>query len=185
MYDVLKRLIFAILFLACFVTSAMAYEIPQRRIDFKPYLNFMIPNSLMENENSGTAVEDDMGIGIGLKARTQITGFWGFAINTSMTDLKVNDNSLSTAMIFTVGFYYSQATNLGNIIFDMGYGVISVADLSSTLLMPTLEFNRVISDRLSIAAEFGMPIANDWFYDFDVKENFKSIMLSLGSTILF
>jgi len=185
MYKLLKTVTIMILLLGLLVQTSAAYEIPQRRIDLKPYLNFMFPNKLMENNFANTAVEDDMGVGFGVKARTQITGFWGFVINTSMTDLKVNDNSLSTATIFTAGFYYSKSTSFGNVIADLSYGVLSVADLSTTLLLPGLEFNRAITDRISISAELGMLIANDWFYDLNVKENYKSLSLSLGGTILF
>jgi hypothetical protein len=181
----MKIVMLAVFLIGLMVSSSLAYDIPQRRIDLKPYLNFMFPNNLVESDNRQNPVENEMGIGFGVKARTQITRFWGFLIDASFTDLKVNDNSLSTATIFTAGFYYSYRTNFGNIIFDAGYGVLSVADLSSTLLMPNLEFNRAVSDRISLSAELGMPIANDWFHQFGVKENYKSLTFSLGGIIIF
>ncbi len=173
------------IFLIFLIQSLVAYEIPQRRIDLKPYVNFLFPNKLMENDFLYTAVEDDMGIGFGVKARTQISNFWGFLINTSFTDLKVKNNSLSTATIFTAGFYYTITNDLGDITIDAGYGVISLADQSAALLMPGLEFSRPISNRISISAEFGMPIVNDWFYDFNYKENYNSFSLSIGAAMIF
>jgi len=185
MPKLLRIVIFVSILLSLLVQSSLAYEIPQRRIDLKPYLNFIFPSNLMENNFASTAVEDDMGIGFGVKARTQITGFWGFVINTSMTDLKVKDNSLSTATIFTAGFYYSYGTSLGDVIVDLSYGVLSVSDRSATLFYPSLELSRAISDRISISAELGMPVPNDWFYNLNVKENYKSLSLSLGGAIVF
>jgi len=178
MPKLLRIVIFVSILLSLLVQSSLAYEIPQRRIDLKPYLNFIFPSNLMENNFASTAVEDDMGIGFGVKARTQITGFWGFVINTSMTDLKVKDNSLSTATIFTAGFYYSYGTSLGDVI-------VSVSVRSATLFYPSLELSRAISDRISISAELGMPVPNDWFYNLNVKENYKSLSLSLGGAIVF
>ncbi|MCP4582118.1 MAG: hypothetical protein GY839_10915 [candidate division Zixibacteria bacterium] len=185
MYKITKIMILTVVFMFVFAQLSAAYEIPQRKIDLKPYLNFIFPSDLMESENIETAVENDMGFGFGIKARTQITGNYGFVINTSITDFKVSDNSLSTATIFTAGFYYSQSTSLGNLVLDLSSGVISLADYSMMLFLPSLEFNRAISDRISISAELGMPIPNDWFYNYNIKENYKSLSISLGSAIVF
>jgi hypothetical protein len=181
----MKIMMLTIVLIGLMVQVSFAYDIPQRRIDFKPYLNFMFPNKLMESDELNTAVEDEMGIGFGVKARTQIVGAWGFTVNASITDLKVNDNSLSTAHIFTVGFNYSYGTNPGNFVFDMSYGVLSVADLSTTLFLPGVEFNRAISDRVSFSAELSLPVANDWFHNLNVKENYGSFSFSLGGAVLF
>lgn len=165
--------------------SSIAYEIPQRRIDLKPYLNLMFPNTLLEFGDHNSVIEKETGIGFGLKARMQVAGRWGFVINTSITDLQVTDNSLSTATIFTGGFYYSRATQLGQITLDAGLGVISVADCSAMLFMPGLEYGRAITERISLSAEIDMPIANDWFNKFDIKEDYKSFALAIGGAIVF
>jgi len=165
--------------------SSIAYEIPQRRIDLKPYINLMFPDKLLQFENQDCRVEDKMGIGFGIKARTQIAGCWGFVINTSITDLQVTDNSLSTASIFTAGFFYTRVTQLGQIALDAGLGVISVADHSAMLFMPGLEYSREIAERISLSAEINMPIANDWFNKYDIKEDYKSIAIAIGGTIIF
>ena len=165
--------------------GSFAYKIPQRQLDIKPYLNFMFPNKLLEYNDQNKDVEDDVGFGFGIKIRSQIKGCWGFVINSSFTDLNVKDNTNNMAVIFTAGFYYSYNTRLGNIIIDLGYGVISVADLSNTLFLPNLEFRRSVTERISFSLELGMPVVNDWFYDYDIKENYKSLYLSFGSTILF
>lgn len=185
MAGLMRIMMLTFLLIGLAVQVSFAYDIPQRRIDFKPYLNFMFPNKLMESDDLNTAVEDEMGMGFGVKARTQIAGNWGFTVNASITDLKVSNNTLSTAHIFTVGFNYSYETNQGDFIFDLGYGVLSVADLSTTLLLPGLEFNRPISERVSISAGLSLPVANDWFHNLNVKENYKSLSLSLGGVILF
>ncbi len=145
----------------------------------------MWPYNLMEGDYSSTAVENKMGVGFGVKSRIQIAGSWGFIVNVSINDLQVDDSSLSTATVFTGGFYYTRKSVPGNITVDLGYGVISVADLSSTLILPSVEFSRPISDRLSISAEIGFPVANDWFHTFGIKESYGSIVFSLGGTLVF
>lgn len=185
MIKVLKFSLLILSILGMLIQCPFAYTIPKRQLDIKPYLNIMSPNNLIEYNDQNTDVEDDVGVGFGIKVRSQIKGCWGFVINSSLTDLNVKDSTNNMATIFTAGFYYSYGTGLGNIIFDLGYGVISVADLSNTLFLPSLEFKRSVTERISISLELSIPVVNDWFYDYDIKENFKSLSLSFGGTILF
>jgi hypothetical protein len=181
----LKLLSILALFIGALAQSLSAYEIPQRKIEVKPYLNFLFPNDLLEFQDGHSVVKNKMGVGFGLKIRNQVNGSYGFVVNSSITDLEVTTTRESFAVIFTGGLYLSTNTKVGNLIIDCGYGVLATGGYSETLLMPTLEFNRPLSDRLILAVEVGWPIANDWFYDFGDKENYKSFTLSFGSTIVF
>jgi hypothetical protein len=182
----LKTALLPILFAAFFVQTADAYDIPQRRIDLKPYLNVIIPNNLMEWENLGNVVDNDIGFGLGVKARTQINRTWGFVINTSYTDLEVNtEKGLSSAILLTVGFSYSKSLSLGDFVLDAGYGGIAAGGRGIGLFMPSLEYSRTFSERLKLSIEFGWPVANDWFYDFGFVENYGSLAISLGGAVVF
>lgn len=181
----LKIVPLSILFLGILIQSLNAYEVPSRKIEVKPYLNFLFPNNLLEFENHNNIVKNKMGVGFGLKIRNQINESFGFVVNSSITDLEVTTNRQGFAVIFTAGLYLSTRTEVGNLIIDCGYGVLSTGRHSETLLMPTLEFNRPLSDRLIISVELGWPISNDWFYDFGVKEQYKTFTLSFGSAIVF
>jgi len=178
----LKMLSLLVLFLGVLIQSSSAYEIPPRKIEVKPYVNFLFPNHLLQFENGRSVVKNKMGYGFGLKIRNQIRGSYGFVVNSSITDVEVTTDRGSFAVIFTAGLYLSTRTNL---IIDCGYGVLATGGKSETLLMPTLEFNRPLSDRLMISVELGWPISNDWFHDFRVKEYYKTFTLSFGSTIVF
>lgn len=181
----LKMLSLLVLFFGVLIQSSSAYEIPPRKIEVKPYLNFLFPNNLLQYENGRNVVKNKMGYGFGLKIRNQINESFGFVVNSSITDLEVTTDRQGFAVIFTAGLYLSTRTVVGNLIIDCGYGVLSTGRYSETLLMPTLEFNRPLSDRLMISVELGWPISNDWFYDFGVKEHYKSFTFSFGSTIVF
>jgi len=185
MRNPLKIMSFALLLLSIMLQSSFAYEIPQRRIDLKPYLNFMFPSALLKIEDQQQIVDDKMGIGIGVKARSQVTGNLGFLVNVSLTDIAVNNNSYGSATIFTTGFYYLKETGFGNFILDGEIGVIAAADLAAALIMPALEFNRPITDRLNISAEFGWLILGDWFYDIGMESNSKTFTFSMGSAFMF
>jgi len=181
----LKIVPLSILFLGILIQSSSAYEIPPRKIEVKPYLNFLFPNHLLQFENGRSVVKNKMGYGFGLKIRNQIRGSYGFVVNSSITDVEVTTNRGSFAVIFTAGLYLSTRTKAGNLIVDCGYGVLSTGGKSETLLMPSLEFNRPLSDRLKISVELGWPIPDDWFYDYGVKERYKTFTLSFGSVIVF
>ena len=131
--------------------ASAAFDAPSRQIDFKMYTHVMFPNDLMESNDGDSPVENEMGIGFGVKARTQIAGPWGFVINTSITDLNVSDNSQSIATTLTTGFYWTRSTGLGNITLDLSYGVIAVADMSTAMFAPSVEINRPVSERVLIA----------------------------------
>jgi hypothetical protein len=181
----LKLLSILALFIGALAQSLSAYEIPPRKIEVKPYLNFLFPNDLLVYQNGYSVVKNRTGTGFGLKIRNQLNGSYGFVLNSSITDVEVRRDSASFAVIFTGGLYLSTKTKVGNLIFDCGYGVLATGGYSETLLMPNLEFNRPLSDRLILAVEVGWPIANDWFYDFGVKEHYKSFTLSFGSAVVF
>lgn len=53
------------------------------------------------------------------------------------------------------------------------------------LFLPSVEYSYPVSDRISLAAELSMPIANDWYSDWNHDSNAKSLMLSVGSVIVF
>ncbi|MFQ6007495.1 MAG: hypothetical protein ACE5K8_00940 [Candidatus Zixiibacteriota bacterium] len=181
----LKLLSFLTLLLVTLAQVLGAYEIPPRKIEVKPYLNLLFPNDLLEFQDGRSVVKNKMGFGFGLKIRNQIKGSYGFVVNSSITDVEVTTYRAGFAVIFTGGLYISTKTKLGDLILDCGYGVLSTGGKSETIIMPTLEFNRPLSNRLIIAVEVGCPVANDWFYDFGVKERYKSFALSFGSTIVF
>jgi hypothetical protein len=162
-----------------------AYEIPPRKIEVKPYLNFLFPNDLLEFQEGHRVVKNSAGIGFGLKIRNQINGSYGFVINASLTEVEVTTNLASSVVVFTGGLYLSTKTKMGNLIIDCGYGVLATGGKTATLLMPALELNWPLSDRLMISVEAGWPIANDWFHDFGVKENCTSFTFSLGSAAVF
>ncbi len=165
---------------------SIAYEVPARQINFKPYLNIMFPSNLMEWEDLGNVVDNKMGVGFGLKTRTQVNQSWGFVINTLYNDLEVNsDRGIKAALLLTIGFYYSKTFDKNEIIIDGGYGALAAGGRAAGILMPSLEINRAFSERLKLSAELGWLIPNDWLYDFDLKESYSSFALSLGGTILF
>lgn len=176
----------ALMLLLLSTRQSIAYEVPVRQINFKPYLNIMFPSNLMEWEDLGNMVDNKMGVGFGLKARTQVSQSWGFVINTLYNDLEVNsDKGLKAASLLTIGFYYSKTFDKNEIIIDGSYGALAAGGRAAGLLMPALEINRAFSERLKLSAELGWLIPNDWLYDFDFKESYSSFTLSLGGTIIF
>jgi hypothetical protein len=181
----LKIVPLSILFLGILIQSSSAYEIPPRKIEVKPYLNFLFPKDLLQFENGHSVVKNKMGVGFGLKIRNQIHESFGFVVNSSITDLEVTTDRQGFAVIFTGGLYLSTGTEVGNLVIDCGYGVLVTGGYGVALLMPTLEFNRPLSDRLMISVELGWPIPNDLFYNEGGKEHYKTFTLSFGSAIVF
>ena len=176
---------FLLLFCGVLIQGSYAYDIPQRQVTVKPYVNFFFPNNLWETESFAPAVENKMGFGAGVKVRNQFTSSFGSVLNASYSSIEVTREASGDVTMFTAGGYYSRALGAGTFIFDFSYGIIIAADESVGLLMPSLEYSRPISDRMSVALELGWPIANDWPRDFSFKENYSSFTLSLGSVFVF
>jgi len=145
----------------------------------------MFPYDLVKNENAGNIVENEPGLGLGVKIHNQVYKSLGLLIDFSFTDLEVTDSSLSTATIFTGGGYFSRATAIGDFTFNLGYGIISVADYARSLFMPGLEYSRQISERTTISAGFDWVIPNDWFYNYSIETNYKSFSFFLVCGIVF
>ena len=162
-----------------------AYDIPSRKIEVKPYLNFVFPNNIWEGANQVNPVDNKVAPGIGLKLRTQFSRQYGFVLNASYINFQVEENVSSDGSIFTAGGYLAKAFGFGNFTLDFSYGIIAANKEVAGLLMPSLEYSRAISERISLALELGWPIPNDWPQDFDFKENYSSFTLSLGSIIVF
>lgn len=172
------------------ISSAGAYDIPQRKIEIKPYVNILFPKDFVTFESGVSYVDDEAGFGGGVKIRTQLTGPFGFMINASVIGVERSFlaafyNRSSAAVLFTGGFYYTFETSIGNISLDCGYGVIEICGAGLALFMPSVEYSYPVSDRISLAAELSMPVPNDWYSDWDHNSNAKSLMLSVGSVILF
>jgi len=165
--------------------TANAYEIPQRKIEVKPYLYFLSPNDLGESTSQPRLVENKSSFGIGLKLRTQFSGRFGIVLNTAYSKFEVTENTSDDGAIFTGGGYYSRSFEFGTLTLDLGYGIIIAADKALGLVMPSLEYSRSISERMSVAFEFGLPIHNDWPKDFGYKESIGSFTLSAGLIIVF
>jgi hypothetical protein len=180
-----KILIMLIAVIGLLASSINAYDIPSRKIEVKPYLNFVFPNNIWEGANQANPVDNKVAPGIGLKLRTQFSRQYGFVLNASYINFQVEENVSSDGSIFTAGGYLSKSFGFGNMTLDLSYGIIAANKEVAGLLMPSLEYSRPISERISLALEFGWPIPNDWPQDFDFKENYSSFTLSLGSIIVF
>jgi hypothetical protein len=180
-----KLTAFLIIISGMFIQSTMAYDIPQRKIEVKPYLSLFFPNDLWEMESRSSSVDNKSAFGVGFKIRTQFNKQFGFVINTAYTSFDVTNDSSNDGAIFTVGGYYAKSFGFGNLTLDFGYGIIIASDEALGLLLPSLEYSRPITDRISIALEFGWPIPNDWLRSFELKENYSSFALSLGTAIIF
>lgn len=180
------KIIFLIILISVVVFQfANAYDIPQRKIEIKPYLNLMFPNDLWETRTETSVVDNKTSFGFGMKIRTQFNSQFGIVFNASYLNFKTLNNSSGDGFYFTGGGYYVKSFGFGNLTFDLGYGIIVAAEEILGLLMPSLEYSRAISDRISIALEFGLPIPNDWPKDFEYKENFGSPTLSAGTIFTF
>ena len=185
MFRLLKSTCIFFLISGIFCLSVNAYDFPQRKIEVKPYLNLFFPSDLWETRSQPSAVENKTAFGLGLKLRTQFTNQFGFVLNTSYNKFEVTGNVPNEGVIFAGGGYVEKSYNFGRLNFDLTYGIIIAADEVLALLMPTLEYSRPISDRVSIAFELGLPIPNDWPKDFEYKEKLGSFTLSAGTIFLF
>lgn len=167
------------------IQSSFAYEIPQRKIEIKPYLNLFFPSDLWEKEDVETVVDNKTSFGFGAKIRTQFINQFGIVLNASYINFETLNNSSNDGVIFTGGGYYGRSFGFGDLTFDFGYGIIIAAEEVLGLVMPSLEYSRPVSDRMSIAFELGLPIPNDWPRSMEYKENFSSFTLSVGTVIIF
>jgi hypothetical protein len=185
MNGILKTIFLFLLIVVVTLQVAVAYDVPTRRIEVKPYLNFLMPSDFWVDETGFSLVEDKTGIGFGAKIRTQIIGNFGMVLNASLTDIEVVDDSYGSSMVLTFGGFYTESTSLGNFTMDLGYGFVTAGHEATGLLMPSLEYSRPISERFAISFELGWPIVNDWAREYRFKENFSSIAFSLGATLIF
>jgi hypothetical protein len=183
---------FTLVLLACsalFASSALAYDIPQRKIEIKPYINLLMPSDFWMKGFDTSVVEDDLGFGIGAKLRTQFAANYGLVLNVSYTDVKVSDivwpDATSDVTMFTLGGYLSKEFGFGRLTADCGFGLVVMSDEGVALLMPSLEYSRPVAERISLAAELGWPIANDWLRDFGFEESYGSFTFSVGAVIVF
>jgi hypothetical protein len=174
---------------AIFASSALAYDIPQRKIEIKPYINLLSPSDFWKKGFGTSVVEDDIGFGIGAKLRTQFAANYGLVLNVSYTDVKVSSvvwpDATSDVTMFTLGGYLSNEFSFGRLTADCGFGLVVMSDEGVALLMPSLEYSRPIAERISLAVELGWPIANDWLRDFGFEESYSSFTLSVGTSIVF
>jgi len=170
---------------SCLSQVSMAYDIPQRKIEIKPYLGLIFTNNFWELENGSNIIDDNASLGFGVKLRTEFRGQFGIVINTSSVNFTTLNDASRVGFLFTVGGYYSRQFGFGNLTVDLGYGAIGAADDVVGLLMPSLEISRSISDRISLALEIGLPIANDWIRDYGYRENIGTFSLSMGTVLLF
>ncbi len=172
------------------ISSGVAYDVPPRKIEIKPYVHLLFPKDLVTYETGVTYVEDKTGFGGGVKIRVQVSGPFGFVINSSVTGIERSYYAEyydwnRTAIMFTGGIYYAFETTIGNITLDCGYGAIEVCSAGLALFLPSVEYSYPVSDRVSLAAELSLPIPNDWYSDWNHESNAKSLMLSVGSVFLF
>ena len=124
------------------------------------------------------------GIGFGAKLRTHLSGNFGAVLNASVSSIETLDGSAGNSIVASVGGYYEFGAGSGTITPDLGFGFITAGDEIIVLIMPSIEYSRPVSERLSIAVEAGLPIANDWFKDYLFKENISSFSLSIGVAYL-
>lgn len=185
MFKLLKSISLLFLLIGIFSSSTNAYDFPQRKIEVKPYLNLFFPSDIWERDSQPSVVENKTSFGLGLKLRTQFSNQFGFVLNTAYNRFQVPDAVSNEGVILTAGGYYEKSFNFGEITFDLGYGIIIAADEVLGLLMPSFEYSRPVSERMSIALELGLPIPNDWPKDFEYKENLGSFTLSVGTIFLF
>jgi hypothetical protein len=162
-----------------------AYDIPPRKIEIKPYINLLMPNDIWERTGLSNPIDNKVAPGFGLKVRTQFSRQYGIVLNAAYMNFQVAENVSSDGGIFTAGGYLSKAFGFGNFTLDVGYGIMAANSEVAGLLMPSLEYSRPVSERMSLAVEFGWPIPNDWPQNFDFKEGYGSFELSLGTIIVF
>ncbi|UCG63017.1 MAG: hypothetical protein JSV52_06980 [Candidatus Zixiibacteriota bacterium] len=167
------------------VQTCGAYESPRREIELKPYVHLLFPDNLLKYEEGRSLVKNEEGIGVGLKIRTQITGPLGFVLNASVSRVKPEVSSRRASVVTTMGPFYVIKLGSGRVLLEMSYGYMSAADHAFTVFLPSIEYSYRISERVRLSAEIGLPVANDWFYDYDVSESAKSISLSIGAGFVF
>ncbi|UCC44121.1 MAG: hypothetical protein JSU65_13575, partial [Candidatus Zixiibacteriota bacterium] len=123
--------------------------------------------------------------GAGVKVRTQFSNQFGIAINTAYSKFDVLEGVSNDGLFLTLGGYYAKSYGFGNLTFDLGYGIVIAADEVLGLLMPSIEYSRPVSERMSVALEVGLPVPNDWPKNFDYKEKIGSFTLSAGTVFVF
>lgn len=174
-------LIFIISFQAC-----GAYEAPGRQIELRPYIHFLSPSDMMKREDGRSFVKEEGAFGFGIKIRTQLSGSLGFFINSSITGTEAEYEAYAdVTLMTTVGPYYFYELGDGGVRFELGYGYISVADHTTGVFLPAIEYSHGISDRVRLSVEFGLPVANDWFHDYTISENVGTLAISVGTGFVF
>lgn len=177
-----------ILLLFFVISNADAYTAPRRMIEVRPSASAISAKNLY-----GTEIEDGIGYGGGLKIRAQLFGGFGYLLSGSAYTLDVNEKDeenkdvikSKTVSLFVGGLYFTYQTRYGLLRFDLGYGAISTGKKAETLFLPTVEFSRGLTDRLSLVAEFGLPVANDWAINSEFEENYTTYTLSGGIAYIF
>ncbi|MCP4704520.1 MAG: hypothetical protein GY865_07910 [candidate division Zixibacteria bacterium] len=182
-----KQNLYVILVIIVMIFSNLAYsyEIPQRKIEIKPYINFLSANDLFVYKETGNIVKNNVGIGGGLKLRTQISGKFGYILNASFNSHEVLVDGTDFIIIFIGGLYYSHNLGFTDFKIDAGYGFLTAGSKGTGVFMPTLELSRELNDRIALAFEIGWPISNDWFYDYDIQRHYSSFTFSLGTIFIF
>ena len=171
---------------ACFAdNTARAYDIPSRKIEITPYLNIIFPHDLLGDSRGENIVKNNPGPGLGVKIHNQVYKSFGFLIDFSFTDLDVTNSSLSTAIIFTGGGYYTRSTGIGDFTLNFGYGVLSIAGYAQALFLPGIEYNRKISERAVISTGVDWVLPNDWIYEESIETTYGNYSLFLGCGVIF
>ncbi|MEZ5358695.1 MAG: hypothetical protein R3F48_07650 [Candidatus Zixiibacteriota bacterium] len=165
--------------------TTCAEDEASQKITVKPYINILFASSYWEQDFGNQLVEDKTGIGFGVKIRRQLRNKWGAVLNASITAIETRDGSAGNSVVMTLGGYYGISAGSGSIAPELGAGFITAGDEIIMLIMPSIEYSRPVAERLSLAIEASLPIANDWFKDYDFKENLSSFSISVGAAYLF
>ncbi len=165
------------------------YIAPSREIVISPYGGFIYAKDLYTDY-----VDDQSGFGGGISISTQLYKNFGYMVDVFIPRVDIlDDNSTATTnsaekdtgpqfvAIYTGGFYYK----IPHWKFDLCYGAISAGVNIMTIFVPSVEFYKFVSPRVSLFAKVGSLITNDWFSDMGYEEKYTSFMASAGFSIVF
>ena len=161
------------------------YRIPSRAIIISPYGGYIFAKDLYTD-----TVEDKSGFGGGLNIRTQVYRNFGylFDVFVSNLDLVEEENAIQEedlgpkfVAIYSAGFYYT----IPDWKFDLCYGAISAGTNIMTIFIPSVEYYKYVSSRVSLFLKLSYLITNDWVSNMDYKEHYTSFMASLGLSVVF
>ena len=101
----------------------------------------------MQYDERRSLVKDQDAFGFGIKIRTQLSGSFGFFLNSSIAGTEAESEDYTGATLMTtMGPYYLYELGASGIRFELGYGYISAADHAFGVFLPEVEYSYGISE---------------------------------------